>query len=95
MEELARVLGARMKAAGVTQQALREAAGISRQTLTNVLSARRDAKLSTVFALADRLGLEVVLVPKEAAAVVNPLEPTAPAVRTRVQASLERLRTLR
>jgi transcriptional regulator with XRE-family HTH domain len=93
MDELARVLGDKMKAAGLTQQALRAAAGVSRQTLTNVLTAKRDTKLSTVFALADRLGLEVILVPKEVAPALGLTgESTVPVVRTRVKASLERLR---
>lgn len=52
---------------GLKQQDLREAAGVSRQTLANVLKGTEDYKLTTLLALADRLGLELVLLPKAAA----------------------------
>lgn len=52
---------------GLRQQDLREAAGVSRQTLANVLKGTEDYKLSTLLALADRLGLELLLLPKNAA----------------------------
>lgn len=90
--ELAETLRGRMKERAVTQQELREAAGLSKQTLTHVLNAQRDYKVSTLFALADRLGLELVLVPKEAAAGLQAGQPTAPAVTTAVAAALEKVR---
>lgn len=46
---------------------LAESAGVARQTLTKVLSGREDFKVSTLLALADKLGLELVMVPKGAA----------------------------
>lgn len=57
----------------LTQQALRTSAGISRQTLANVLKGTEDYRLSTLLSLADRLGLELLLVPKEAARGLAPL----------------------
>lgn len=54
-----------LKKRSMTQASLRDAAGISRQTMANVLSGTSDYKLSTLFAVADRLGLDVVLVPKD------------------------------
>ena len=78
---------------GGTQESLRLDAGISRQTLTNVLSGTVDYKVTTLLAVADRLGLDVVLVPKGAVAGLQ-LTPqdTPPLVKTGVQAALEKLR---
>ena len=61
-----------LKQAGLKQQELREAAGVSRQTLANVVSGREDFKLSTLLSLADKLGLELLLLPKEAARGLQP-----------------------
>ena len=56
-----------LKRSGLTQQEVRNAAGVSRQTFANVVSGEADYKLSTLLALADRLGLELLLVPQGAA----------------------------
>ena len=47
---------------GVTE--LSDLAGVSRPTARKVLSGDEDYRLTTLLAMADRLGLEVVLVPK-------------------------------
>jgi DNA-binding XRE family transcriptional regulator len=65
--ELSKALKQALKTCGVTQAWLRESAGVSRQTMNNVLGGKADYKVSTLLAVADRLGLEVVLVPKSAA----------------------------
>jgi transcriptional regulator with XRE-family HTH domain len=70
-----------MRDAGMTQQTLRESAGVSRQTLTNVLKGTEDFKVSTLLALADRLGLELLLVPRAAARGLRE-PPAAPVVET-------------
>jgi transcriptional regulator with XRE-family HTH domain len=57
---------------GLKQQDLREAAGVSRQTLANVLKGTEDYKLTTLLTLANRLGLELVLLPKAAARGMQP-----------------------
>lgn len=44
-------------------------AGITYRTLSHVLGGEQDFKVSTLLAVADRLGLEFVLVPKEARAM--------------------------
>jgi len=77
----------------ITQAALGHDAGISRRTLTNVLSGTSDYKVTTLLAVADRLGLEIVVLPKEAARGLESaaFTPTAPKVRTAVQAALDRL----
>jgi len=46
--------------------------------------------MSTLFTLADRLGLEMVLVPKGAAQAVSAGAVTQPVVKSRVQKALER-----
>ena len=70
--EIAAVLRGHLKASGMTQAALRAGAGVSTRTLTLLLSGNHDFKLSTLLAVADRLGLELVLVPKAAAAALDP-----------------------
>jgi hypothetical protein len=50
--------------------------------------------VSTLLALADRLGLELLLVPKEAAQAVSAGTVTQPVVTSRVQGALDRVRTL-
>ncbi|ANN77980.1 helix-turn-helix transcriptional regulator [Bordetella flabilis] len=77
--------------AGTTQQGLREAAGISRQTLVNVFKGTEDFRVSTLLALADRLGLELLLVPKNAARGLQPTA-AAPVVETVVDQVRKRLR---
>lgn len=44
-------------------------AGVTYRTLSHVLSGDQEFKVSTLMAVADRLGLELVLVPKEARAM--------------------------
>jgi len=90
--EVAKVLRDAISHRKVSQAQLHEEAGISQRTLTNVLSGDEDFKMSTLFALADRLGLEMLLVPKGAAQAVSAGAVTKPVVKTRVQKSLERRR---
>lgn len=78
---------------GVTQAELKSEAGISQRTLTNVLSGTEDYKVSTLMAVADRLGLELVLVPKAAAVAVEAGKTTEPRVKSRVAAALERVKS--
>lgn len=78
----------------LSQQQLGNEAGISRRTLTNVLSGSSDYKVTTLLAVADRLGLDVVLLPKEAARGLqgDSFSPTEPKVSTAVQTALEDLK---
>jgi transcriptional regulator with XRE-family HTH domain len=91
LQKIASTLRHRQKLAGISQERLRSDAGVSRQTLTNVLSGNHDYKLTTLLAVADRLGYEMVLVPREAAAGLSVADPTAPLVKTRVQAALDQI----
>ena len=91
LQRLADLLRRQLQLSGLSQQRLRMAAGISKQTLTNVLSGSADYKVTTLLAVAEKLGLEVVLVPKGAAEAVHGELAAPPAVRSRVQAALEQV----
>ena len=73
---------------GMTQLRLAEAAGVSPRTLTHVLSGQEDFRVSTLLALADRLGLQLVLMPKPAAAGWLAGETAGPPVRSTVNEAL-------
>lgn len=90
--DIASALRARAKRMSLTQAQLGEAAGISRRTLTHALSGTHDVKVTTLIAVADRLGLELALVPKEAAygmPAPDEFGVSQPAVKTRIQYMLE------
>lgn len=89
LHHLATTLRTRIAQLSFTQEALSAEAGISRQTLSKVLSGRADLKVTTLFALADRLGLEVMLVPKEIAPSMAPADDSHPRVKSVVDAALE------
>lgn len=91
LSSISQTLRKQLQALKLTQETVRQDTGITRRTLTNVLSGKQDYKLTTLLAIADRLGLDVVLLPKEAARGIN-LTPTPPKVTSTVQATLERLR---
>ena len=91
LQRLADLLRRQLQLSGLSQQRLRMAAGISKQTLTNVLSGSADYKVTTLLAVAEKLGLEVVLVPKGAAEAVHAELAAPPAVKSRVQAALEQV----
>jgi DNA-binding phage protein len=83
-----------MKQQHLPQNQLVRDAGLASRTLQLMLSGEHDFKLSSFFAVADRLGLEMVLVPKEAATAVQAgqTEATEPVVLTKVQAALNALK---
>ncbi len=92
LSQIATILRQQTKQQDLTQEVLRKSAGISRQTLTNVLSGNSDFKVTTLIAIADRLGLDVILLPKAAArGLADELAPRPPVVKTTVQVALERL----
>ncbi len=78
-----------LKRSGRTGQSVREAAGLSRQTFVNVMGGESDFKLSTLLAVADRLGLELLLLPKGAARGLTG-DAAAPVVETLVDAARQR-----
>ena len=92
--EIAQTLRSRTKNIRVTQAELAPAAGVSRRTLGHVLDGEHDFKVSTLLSVADRLGLELALVPKGAARAVSgfeDFETREPAVKTRIQKLRDRL----
>lgn len=95
LQHMATTLRNRIARLNFTQEALSADAGISRQTLSKVLSGRADLKVTTLFALADRLGLEVMLVPKEIAPGMAPADESRPRVKNVVDAALEDFKSTR
>jgi len=93
LSQIAALLLLRMKALRLRQADLSAQAGIARRTLTAVLGGQADYKVTTLMAVADRLGYELALIPKEAmsglgdggAFTVRESE-----VKTRVQQALAR-----
>ncbi|QJP98684.1 hypothetical protein C798_00090 [Herbaspirillum rubrisubalbicans Os34] len=65
--DIATLMHDAMKKQKVMQQDLRERAGIVRRTLTGVLSVGSNYKATTLIAVLDRLGYEMVIAPKAAA----------------------------
>jgi transcriptional regulator with XRE-family HTH domain len=91
LTDIATALDARRAQASVGKLKLADEAGITYRTLSKVLSGAQDFKVSTLLALADRLGLEVLVVPKAAAPAVAAQAAEAQ-VQSRVQAALAQLR---
>lgn len=92
LRQLSDTLKASARHRAIKQADLKDQAGISQRTLTNVFSGSEDYKVSTLLSLADRLGLELLLVPKGAAAAVQAGETTEPQVQSRVAAALAKVR---
>lgn len=92
-QDIAELFKKTMKNRGVRQNQLATDSGLTIRTLQLMMTGEHDFKLSSLFAVADRLGLEMVLVPKEAATAVQAGQsaPTAPLVTTQVQAALNAL----
>lgn len=90
--EVSALLAARVKNLRKGKMALCDEAGITARTLRNVLSGSEDYKVSTLLALVNRLGMELVIVPREVAGAVQ--SPSAPVsqVKTSVQAALDKLK---
>jgi hypothetical protein len=84
-----------MKQQHLPQSQLMREAVLASRTLQLMLSGKHDFKLSSFFAVADRLGLEMAPVPKEAAAAMQSgqTEATEQVVLIQVQAALDALNT--
>ncbi|WP_397474929.1 helix-turn-helix domain-containing protein [Pusillimonas sp.] len=80
----------------LTQDELSKRSGISRQALADVLSGTSNYQVTTLLAVADSLGLELVLLPKFIApAFADDALPRAPKVKSVVDAALERVQRRR
>jgi uncharacterized Fe-S cluster-containing radical SAM superfamily enzyme len=71
ISELSTVLARAASSAGIKLVDLSMRAGLSRPTTRKALAGTEDYRVSTLLALADRLGLEVALVPKGLAAGIG------------------------
>lgn len=69
IKEVGRALRAVRRAQGDSLDRAAHATGISRITILNFETGRTDPKLSTVIAMADYLGLAILVQPKETAHV--------------------------
>lgn len=87
LSEVAAVLEQSRKQQKLSYDALAEASGLTPLATRRALKAQAAPKVTTLMALADRLGLEVVLVPK---AVAHGLTPT-PAEQQRPLSAVEKL----
>lgn len=67
--EVSRVLAERASTRRYSKMQLAADAGVTYRTLSHMLGGEQDFKVSTLMAVADRLGLELVLMPKEARAM--------------------------
>lgn len=85
LKSIADHLNKRIEEKGVSRKDLRESAGLSIQTTINVLSGTHDYRVTTLLAMLDRLDLDLVLLPKDAAAALAPSH----SVKTRIQRLLE------
>ena len=92
IQDVSEALRKALQASGKTQKSLRESAGLSRQTMVNVMRGNEDFRLSTLLSVADRLGLALVLVPKSSAAGLQS-SPQAPAVESVVDRARQMLKT--
>src|SRR5690554_4318888 len=89
---LSKLLRNRIADLDTTQDWVRGETGLSRRTLTGVLSGTQDYKVTTLLAVADSLGLDLVLLPKEAARGMGAREQsTEPRVVSAVDAALSRI----
>ena len=90
--EVSALLAARVKNLRKGKMTLCDEAGITARTLRNVLSGSEDYKVSTLLALVDRLGMELVIVPREVAGAVQSPTASVSQVKTSVQAALDKLK---
>jgi len=90
LQEVSSSLRGQIRRQGLTQARIERDAGVAHQTLVNVLGGEKDFKLTTLLAVVDRLGLEMVFVPKAAARGLS--DNDTPSVKSRVEAALERVR---
>jgi transcriptional regulator with XRE-family HTH domain len=74
----------------VSQKELASRTGLTPVTLRGVFNGTTDSRISTIMALADELGLELVLVPKLISHSIAPHHGTVPPVKSRIAGILDR-----
>ncbi len=90
LSELAEVIRARMLQSKATYASLSAAAGVANGTLGRILSGEHDFRINTLFAIADRLGLEVLLVPKGSVTAIGAPDEARSAVPSVIDRALGR-----
>lgn len=83
LSDLATALRSATASKGLNALRLHKTTGLSYLTVRDCLSGAKDARMTTVLALANQLGLELVLVPREVAASLE-IKPHQAAVQTLV-----------
>lgn len=93
IESVSQALAKAQRSRNLKDSTLAERVGVTRQTVSRALRGTEDFRVSTLLALADQLGLELVLVPKGTGrGLVGDSMVTAPAEPVRSQA--DQLRNL-
>jgi hypothetical protein len=92
LSEIAKALELQRVSIGMPRTSLSEKAGIAPKTLRHVLTGTEDFKTTTLLAVADRLGMELVLVPSEAARGLYELGESPKPVQSRVNKALTKLK---
>jgi hypothetical protein len=93
LKEIADILQQARSDGAVTLRELSEQTGLTAVTLRGLLEAKTDPRLTTLMAVADQLGLEVMLVPQAvSASIARPAQPDVIEVPTLVGAALKRQR---
>lgn len=87
-EDIAIHFRAAIRRRNIRRCELQERAGVSKGTLRGVLSGSRDFRVSTLLAIAEQLGQELVLVPRASAPALEAGPTTEPKVETVVARAL-------
>lgn len=74
----------------ISQKELASRTGLTPVTLRGVFNGKTDSRISTVMALADELGLELLLVPKALSHSIIPQHGTIAPVKSRIAGILEK-----
>jgi transcriptional regulator with XRE-family HTH domain len=78
LNDMSALLETARKQQKITYDELARAAGLTPLATRRALKAQTAPRITTLMALADRLGLELVIVPKVVAQGLSPAEPVAP-----------------
>lgn len=91
LKNLSITLDSQARKLKIRRLTLGERTGLTQPTLRKVLSGDKDYKISSLLAVAQELGLEVVLLPTEAAAAFKPV-PAEPVILSGPQAAVAEIR---
>ena len=89
LTSISNTLRTRARQLRVSQATIVNEGGVARQTVTNIFGGDQDYRMTSLLAVADRLGLSVVLVPKGSETGLSVELAAHAVVKTGVQASIE------